>query len=172
MRLLALIELEARLVALRPRVATRPRAPALAAALPTGFAASHDEKLDPPVAPGGRREHFVLFDALNKRSLSLAPPSACDLRRARRRFGGNGPDQSAPAAPRNVGILKRLPVLFRATLYAFRGGFLIRPLLIVVALGTAGAILSAFEKQFPAMRWFVPRGCFPRKRTPKWRRPS
>jgi hypothetical protein len=39
-------------------------------------------------------------------------------------------------------MLERLRVLFRSTLYVFRGGFLIRPLLIVLALGTAGALLS------------------------------
>ena len=43
-------------------------------------------------------------------------------------------------------MLERLRVLFRSTLYAFRGGFLIRPLLIVLALGTAGAALSSFER--------------------------
>jgi uncharacterized membrane protein len=75
--------------------------------------------------------------------------------------------QSAPAAPRNVEMLKRLPVLFRSTLYAFRGGFLIRPLLIVLALGTAGTVLSAFEEQFPAIRWFVPQALFPSQADPQ-----
>ena len=64
-------------------------------------------------------------------------------------------------------MLKRLPVLFRSTLYAFRGGFLIRPLLIVLALGTAGAVLSAFEEQFPAIRWFVPQALFPSQADPQ-----
>jgi uncharacterized membrane protein len=64
-------------------------------------------------------------------------------------------------------MLKRLPVLFRSTLYAFRGGFLIRPLLIVMALGTAGALLSAFEEKFPAIRRFVPEALFPSQADPQ-----
>jgi uncharacterized membrane protein len=77
------------------------------------------------------------------------------------------PLESAFAVPRNVEMLKRLPVLFRSTLYAFRGGFLIRPLLIVLALGTAGAVLSAFEEKFPAIRGFVPVTLFPSQADPQ-----
>ena len=36
-------------------------------------------------------------------------------------------------------MVNRLPVLWTSVAYAFRGGFLIRPLLIVVELGIAGA---------------------------------
>jgi uncharacterized membrane protein len=64
-------------------------------------------------------------------------------------------------------MLERLRVLFRSSLYAFRGGFLIRPLLIVLALGTAGAVLSSFEEQFPAIRWFVPEALFPSQADPQ-----
>ena len=64
-------------------------------------------------------------------------------------------------------MLERLRVLFRSTLYAFRGGFLIRPLLIVLALGTAGALLSQFEEQFPAIRGFVPEALFPSQADPQ-----
>jgi uncharacterized membrane protein len=64
-------------------------------------------------------------------------------------------------------MLERLRVLFRSTLYAFRGGFLIRPLLIVLALGTAGALLSAFEEHFPAIRRFVPETLFPSQADPQ-----
>ena len=78
-----------------------------------------------------------------------------------------GPEESAPALPRKVEMLKRLPVLFPSTPYAFRGGFLIRPLLIVLALGTAGAAMSAFEEQFPAIRWFVPQALFPSQVAPQ-----
>jgi uncharacterized membrane protein len=77
------------------------------------------------------------------------------------------PSKEALAAPRNVEMLKRLPVLFRSTLYAFRGGFLIRPLLIVLALGMAGAALSAFEEKFPAIRSFVPEALFPSQADPQ-----
>jgi len=50
---------------------------------------------------------------------------------------------------------------FRALLYALRGGFLVRPLLIVVTLGASGAVLSALEESTPAMRALVPRILFP-----------
>ena len=46
-------------------------------------------------------------------------------------------------------MLKRLPVLLQSMAYSFRGGFLIRPFLIVLALGTIGAVLSSLEEQFP-----------------------
>jgi uncharacterized membrane protein len=61
----------------------------------------------------------------------------------------------------------RLPVLFRSALYSFRGGFLVRPLLIVLALGTTGAVLSAFEEQFPGIRRFVPEALFPSQADPQ-----
>jgi uncharacterized membrane protein len=64
-------------------------------------------------------------------------------------------------------MLERLRVLFRSALYAFRGGFLIRPLLIVLALGTAGAVLSSFEEQFPGIRGFVPETLFPSQADPQ-----
>jgi len=49
----------------------------------------------------------------------------------------------------------------RALFYALRGGFLVRPLLIVVALGASGAVLSALEESHPALRALVPRILFP-----------
>jgi uncharacterized membrane protein len=49
----------------------------------------------------------------------------------------------------------------RALFYALRGGFLVRPLLIVVALGASGAVLSALEESHPALRALVPKVLFP-----------
>jgi hypothetical protein len=46
-------------------------------------------------------------------------------------------------------MFKRLPVLYKSAVYSFRGCFLIRPFLIVLGLGAAGAVLSALEEQFP-----------------------
>ena len=51
--------------------------------------------------------------------------------------------------------------------HAFRGGFLIRPFLIVIALGTLGAVLSSLEEQFPAIRAFVPETLFPSQADPQ-----
>lgn len=56
---------------------------------------------------------------------------------------------------------KSLPVLVRSVLYASRGGFLIRPFAIALALGIAGAVLSALEEQIPAFHSFVPKVLFP-----------
>jgi len=64
-------------------------------------------------------------------------------------------------------MLKRLPVLYRSVIYSFRGGFLIRPFLIVLGLGTAGVVLSALEERFPQVRRFVPEALFPSQADPQ-----
>ena len=64
-------------------------------------------------------------------------------------------------------MLKRLPVLVQSAAYSLRGGFLIRPLLIALALGTAGALLSSVEEQFPQIRAFVPQALFPSQSDPQ-----
>jgi uncharacterized membrane protein len=64
-------------------------------------------------------------------------------------------------------MLKRLPVLYQSAVYSFRGGFLIRPFLIVLGLGTTGAVLSALEEQFPQIRRIVPEVLFPSQADPQ-----
>ena len=44
---------------------------------------------------------------------------------------------------------KSLPLMLRHAMYNLRGGFLIRPLTIALALGGAGAFLSWLEEEFP-----------------------
>jgi len=56
---------------------------------------------------------------------------------------------------------KRLPSLVRHVLYNLRGGFLIRPMIIAVALGFAGAVLSTLEQAFPAISRLAPQFLFP-----------
>ena len=46
-------------------------------------------------------------------------------------------------------------------MYNLRGGFLLRPLIIALALGFAGAVLSWVEESFPLLSEFVPRALFP-----------
>ncbi len=58
-------------------------------------------------------------------------------------------------------MLERLPVLFRSAMYALRGGFLIRPLLIAVILGIAGAVLSSLEESTPGISAWIPSTLFP-----------
>jgi len=48
-------------------------------------------------------------------------------------------------------MFERLPVLFRSAMYALRGGFLIRPLVIAVFLGAVGAALSSLEESAPGI---------------------
>lgn len=55
----------------------------------------------------------------------------------------------------------------RSALYALRGGFLVRPLVIVLALGGAGALLSEVEERFPVIREFVPKTLFPSQADPQ-----
>ena len=56
--------------------------------------------------------------------------------------------------------------LRRAT-YTLRGGFLIRPLTIALALGGAGALISELEEAFPGLSSWVPRMLFPSHADPQ-----
>jgi uncharacterized membrane protein len=58
-------------------------------------------------------------------------------------------------------VLKQLPLRLRAAAYALRGGFLIRPLVIAVALGLCGAVLSSLEEATPGATTWVPTTLFP-----------
>jgi uncharacterized membrane protein len=61
----------------------------------------------------------------------------------------------------------RLSALFRSVMYALRGGFLVRPLVIAILLGIAGAVLSAFEEAVPYLGAFVPEILFPSRQDPQ-----
>jgi len=63
-------------------------------------------------------------------------------------------------------MFERLPVLFRSAMYALRGGFLIRPLLIAMILGAAGAILSSLEERIPGISAWIPGTLFPSHEDP------
>jgi uncharacterized membrane protein len=62
---------------------------------------------------------------------------------------------------------KTLPVLLRSASYAFRGGFLIRPFIIAVTLGVAGAVFSWLEEDVPAISSLVPGILFPSPADPQ-----
>ena len=62
---------------------------------------------------------------------------------------------------------KSLPLVLRHAMYNLRGGFLIRPLTIAVALGCAGAFLSWLEEEFPAASAWVPTVLFPSHADPQ-----
>ena len=62
---------------------------------------------------------------------------------------------------------KSLPLMFRHAMYNLRGGFLIRPLTIALALGGAGAFLSWLEEVFPATSAWVPTVLFPSHADPQ-----
>ncbi len=55
----------------------------------------------------------------------------------------------------------------RHAMYNLRGGFLIRPLTIALALGCAGAFLSWLEEMFPAASAWVPAVLFPSHADPQ-----
>jgi len=61
----------------------------------------------------------------------------------------------------------RLPLLVRTTMYALRGGFLVRPLLISLTLGLTGMILSSLEESFPVISAWVPHALFPSRADPQ-----
>jgi uncharacterized membrane protein len=55
----------------------------------------------------------------------------------------------------------------RRAMYNLRGGFLVRPLIIALALGCAGALLSWLEEQFPVASAWVPTAVFPSHADPQ-----
>jgi len=63
--------------------------------------------------------------------------------------------------------MKRVRRLFRSLLYTLRGGFLIRPLVIAVLLGVAGAVLSETEEVIPAIGAWLPATLFPSRQDPQ-----
>jgi uncharacterized membrane protein len=73
-----------------------------------------------------------------------------------------------PLISRVAPIMHRsLPLLFRAIAYELRGGFLIRPFLIALALGVAGAMLSSVEARIPGIGAWVPETLFPSRNDPQ-----
>src|ERR1700733_3846649 len=62
---------------------------------------------------------------------------------------------------------RRLPLLFRAIAYGLRGGFLIRPFVIALALGAAGGVLSSLEEEVPTLGAWVPLTLFPSRQDPQ-----
>ena len=57
-------------------------------------------------------------------------------------------------------MIERLRFLFRHIVYNLRGGFLIRPVTIALALGCSGAVLSWIEESNPSIGDWVPRVLF------------
>jgi uncharacterized membrane protein len=57
--------------------------------------------------------------------------------------------------------------MFRHAMFNLRGGFLIRPLTIALALGCAGASLSWLEEEFPGVSAWVPTILFPSHADPQ-----
>src|SRR5664279_680574 len=57
--------------------------------------------------------------------------------------------------------------MLRHAMYNLRGGFLIRPLTIALALGCAGASLSWLEEEYPVASSWVPSTLFPSHADPQ-----
>jgi uncharacterized membrane protein len=62
---------------------------------------------------------------------------------------------------------KRIPLVIRQIAYNLRGGFLVRPLIIALTLGCAGATLSFIEELIPGFSDFVPPLLFPSRADPQ-----
>ena len=62
---------------------------------------------------------------------------------------------------------KSLPLVLRHAMYNLRGGFLVRPLTIALALGFAGASMSWMEEEYPAVSAWVPSTLFPSHADPQ-----
>jgi uncharacterized membrane protein len=63
-------------------------------------------------------------------------------------------------------VQKRLPLVFRHITYNLRGGFLLRPLGIALALGMLGATASWLEEVDPIFQRWVPSILFPSRADP------
>ncbi len=73
-----------------------------------------------------------------------------------------------PLARASRSRIRRSPALtFRHIVYALRGGFLIRPMLIALTLGVVGAALSSLEEQYPLLDAWVPAMLFPSRADPQ-----
>jgi uncharacterized membrane protein len=64
-------------------------------------------------------------------------------------------------------VSKNFPLIIRRAMYNLRGGFLVRPLIIALVLGCAGAMMSWLEEQFPATSGWVPAAIFPSHADPQ-----
>ena len=64
-------------------------------------------------------------------------------------------------------MARNLPLLSASALYALRGGFLVRPFVIALALGAAGAVLTSLEERFPAISAVIPEVLFPSHADPQ-----
>lgn len=64
-------------------------------------------------------------------------------------------------------MTNRLLPLLRIAMYQLRGGFLVRPLLIAIALGALGAVGSSLEETFPVLSAWVPSVLFPSRADPQ-----
>jgi len=62
---------------------------------------------------------------------------------------------------------KTLPLVLRHIMYSLRGGFLVRPLIIALTLGCAGAVLSWIEETVPGSSSWVPAVLFPSAEDPQ-----
>lgn len=64
-------------------------------------------------------------------------------------------------------MARNLPSILRRAMYNLRGGFLVRPLTIAIALGAAGGLLSWVEEEFPRAGAWVPAILFPSHSDPQ-----
>jgi uncharacterized membrane protein len=64
-------------------------------------------------------------------------------------------------------MLNRLPLVVRHITFNLRGGFLVRPLIITLTLGIAGAMISTMEESIPSFGAWVPRWLFPSRLDPQ-----
>ena len=62
---------------------------------------------------------------------------------------------------------RRFALLIRQAMYNLRGGFLVRPLSIALALGCAGGLISWLDEEFPWLSDWVPKVIFPSHSDPQ-----
>src|SRR5579862_969907 len=95
----------------------------------------------------------------NRRFWQMSNPVCHPSIRLWKRFG------PYTCSDRSMG--KNLPIILRRAMYNLRGGFLVRPLIIAVVLGAAGALFSWLEEVFPSISSWVPAAIFPSHADPQ-----
>ncbi|MGO9718368.1 MAG: DUF2254 domain-containing protein [Steroidobacteraceae bacterium] len=83
------------------------------------------------------------------------------------RHDGNRSSRTLACMPKGGIVINRFLPLLRTAMYALRGGFLVRPLLISITLGLLGAVFSSLEEDVPVLSAWVPSFLFPSRADPQ-----
>ena len=105
------------------------------------------------------------FESLHGIGPGAVRPLVEEMRAHGLEFAAEPPRKCVPH-PR-AAMVNRLPRFARHLAFELRGGFLVRPLIIALALGFTGGLLSTLEAAVPGANSFVPSWFFPSRSDPQ-----